>query len=134
MDWQYMRPFLRLYDISGLKFDGTEALELRQISVRNTSSCYIHSLKMGRTYIADLGIWTRQDQFVPLIRSNRITFPSAEGMDAAASSPDMNSPSPAVLANGQLQPHYDYFSAYTVYTPIFRSKKQQNSIKEDKNI
>jgi hypothetical protein len=134
-EWQYMRPFLRLYDITGLIFDGGQAHELRQISVKQQSSCYIRCLKLGRTYIADLGIWNRQDQFLPLIRSNRITLPSAEGMEIGASSLDMLSSDPTIFPSGRYVPQdYDHFSAYTVYTPVFRSKKQQNPTKEDENL
>jgi hypothetical protein len=130
-DWQYMRPFLRLYDITGLSFDGGQARELRQISVKSLSSCLIQGLKLGRTYIADLGIWNRQDHFLPLIRSNRITIPSAISIYDDLSSQEVSSCQP-IFSGGRLLPHnYDHFSAYTVYTPVFRSKKQQNPTNED---
>jgi hypothetical protein len=133
-DWQFMRPFLRLYDITGLSFDGGQARELRQISVKGLSSCHIQGLKPGRTYIADLGIWNRQDQFLPLIRSNRITIPSAMCMDDNPFSQEVIS-SQSILPIRRLFPHdYDHFSTYTVYTPVFRSKKQQNPNKEDESL
>jgi hypothetical protein len=133
-DWQYMRPFLRLYDITGLSFDGGQARELRQISVKGLSSCYIQGLKLGRTYISDLGIWNRQDQFLPLIRSNRITIHSAMGMDEDLFSQEVYSIQ-SIFPSGRLLPHdYDHFSAYTVYTPVFRSNKQQNPSKEDESV
>ncbi|SEC53934.1 protein of unknown function [Paenibacillus sp. GP183] len=130
-DWQYLRPFLRLYDITGLSFDGGQAHELRQLSVKGLSSCWIQNLKLGRTYLADLGIWNREDRFLPLIRSNRITIPSVMGMDEDLISQE-GFCSTSIFPNGRLlPPDYIDFSAYTVYSPIYRSKKQQNPSKED---
>jgi hypothetical protein len=117
--WEELRPTLRLYDITGLSFDGTRAYAVRQLPVQEQSCCYIEGVKQGRTFAADLGIWNQDEQFIPLIRSNEITTPCMESLDVSISSVDNYDSTFNQLLEAPMPPYgYDQFSAYTVYSPI----------------
>jgi hypothetical protein len=126
-DWQDLRPSLRLYDISEIPFSASRAQEIRHICVKGQICCYIHGLRQGRTYMADIGIWNDQEQFLPLVRSNQIMMPCADVYDNSTASaayceyvPDPH------LWSAQFPFGYDQFSAYTVYSPIPPFMKKPN--------
>lgn len=118
-DWKQLDPALRLYDMTEMSFDGSTAHHFGQLSIGDSSSCYIHNLKPGRCYIADLGIINRERQFIPLLRSNSLDIPQADWNPTST-----NLSAPATLSTftqsegpaSLLLPHeYDHFSAYTLY-------------------
>jgi hypothetical protein len=118
-DWKQLDPALRLYDITEMSFDGSTAHHFSQLSIGDSSSCYIHNLKPGRCYIADLGIINREQQFIPLLRSNSLDIPQADWSSTVKDLPTTVTLSTFAHSEGPtslLLPHeYDRFSAYTLY-------------------
>lgn len=112
-DWTELGPSIRLYDITGLPFDGSKSNEILQVSVKEQTSCYIHGLKQGRVYIADFGIWNKEKQFLPLLRSNCISTPWDE--NSKTSVDNFISLDDAHLGSMLLPSDYNQFSAYTIY-------------------
>jgi hypothetical protein len=106
--WSELQHTLRVYDTTGIPFDGSFARGIRDIRVRETGSCYLRGMKPGRSYIADIGITDEQGQFFPLCRSEIAQMPG----DAADAKAAGLSPS----GGGPLLPHeYERFSAYSIY-------------------
>ncbi|NEW07232.1 DUF4912 domain-containing protein [Paenibacillus sp. SYP-B3998] len=113
--WQSLHPTLRVYDITGLHFDGSTACEVSELPLPQGESCFLHGFHQGRVYIADLGILNDRGQFLPILRSNKVESP--------LSAPHVNQDQ---LRIGQLPPltfrvitpeAYEHFSAYSVYIP-----------------
>ena len=69
---------LRVYDVTGVKFNGKNALETFDIEVPyETDNWYIQVGNHGRSYIVELGVILDDGKFVPLLRSNQVTTPKA---------------------------------------------------------
>lgn len=67
---------LRVYDITGIDFDGKNALSHFDISVyERVSNWYIELGKPDRSFCADLGLLTPKGYFIPIVRSNVIITP-----------------------------------------------------------
>lgn len=111
-DWRQLEPSLRLYDVTGLAFDGSRAGQVRHFPIGEAHSCYLTDLPASRTYIADLGIMNSLGQFIPLLRSQRAALPAGNGDHVPDDSAFAN-PEPASCL---LLPYeHGRFSAYTIY-------------------
>lgn len=67
---------LRVYDITGIDFDGKNALSHFDISVyERVGNWYIELAKPDRSFCADLGLLTPEGTFISIIHSNVITTP-----------------------------------------------------------
>ncbi|KIL39873.1 hypothetical protein SD70_17275 [Gordoniibacillus kamchatkensis] len=75
-DWGVLPKVLRLYDVTYLHFNGHNANSSRDIELTpEANNWYIHGVNANATYAADLGVYTWERQFVPLIRSNFVHTP-----------------------------------------------------------
>jgi hypothetical protein len=110
-DWRELQPTLRLYDVTGLSFDGSASGTIRQYSVEGCDSCYLGELEANRAYVADLGIWNRYEQFIPLLRSNTVHTPSICAHKLEADIPASEETPILVI----LPVEYPQFSAYSLY-------------------
>ena len=67
---------LRVYDITGIDFDGKNALSSFDVGVYGRiGSWYIELRRPDHTYCVDLGVLTPQGSFITIVRSNVITTP-----------------------------------------------------------
>jgi hypothetical protein len=126
VDWQSLQPTLRIYDITGLSFDGSEAREVSELSLPQGESCFLSEFHPGRVYIADLGIVNELSQFLPLLRSNTVETPLADitvhpqtNVLFPLKNKDQLRPNKLYpLSFKMLKPEsYEHFSAYSVYIP-----------------
>ena len=74
---------LRLYDVTGLSFDGSNAHQVFDIEIQGLQGhWYLDLWKDGRTHVADLGFRRPDGSLVCLARSNPVsTPPAAESAD-----------------------------------------------------
>jgi hypothetical protein len=110
-DWRELQPTLRLYDVTGLSFDGSASGTIRQYRLEGRDSCYVGELEADRAYVADLGIWNRYGQFIPLLRSNTVHTPSICARKLEADIPASKDTSILII----LPVEYPLFSAYSLY-------------------
>jgi hypothetical protein len=69
---------IRLYDVTGVDFDGTNANSYYDITVNERiGSCYI-DVSPEKEFIADIGIINFLGTFFTIIRSNRVSTPRAK--------------------------------------------------------
>ncbi len=69
---------LRLHDVTGLEFDGSNAHSYFDVQVQGLQGhWYVDLWHDGRSYIAELGLRRAGGGFVSMSRSNRIATPSA---------------------------------------------------------
>ena len=67
---------LRIYDVTGVNFDGTNAHRYFDIFIdRNAGNWYINVGEVNRSWCADLGIATPDGEFIVIVRSNVLTMP-----------------------------------------------------------
>ncbi len=77
--WHELKKHLRVYDCTMLHFNGHNAHRYIDIFLPEiTNNWMIHGLEPNRTYIVDVGVWTRQGSFLTLVRSNAIDTPRAD--------------------------------------------------------
>lgn len=70
---------LRIYHVTGIVFDGYNALGFQELSVRDSEgSLNIEGLKSGHSYCLELGIVLKRNKFFPILRSNTKKIPGAE--------------------------------------------------------
>lgn len=70
-DYGQLPKALRIYDVTHVLFDGHNANRSTDIELTpEADNWYIRGLDAGAVYIADLGVYTWERQFVPLLRSN----------------------------------------------------------------
>jgi len=68
---QGARPLLRIYDVTEIIFDGSNAHSFFDIEVNSFSgSHYFNNPEIGRDYIAEIGIITTSGRFYPVVRSD----------------------------------------------------------------
>ncbi len=73
---------LRLYDVTGIEFTGSNAHSIEDIPVNDyTSSWYIHVPKPGRRYIVELGVLSNSGGYQSITRSSAIEMPAARISD-----------------------------------------------------
>ena len=67
---------LRIYDITGVQFDGRNAIGyFDQEVIERTGNLYLDLGRPGHTFCADLGLISPGGRFLSLFRSNYITMP-----------------------------------------------------------
>ncbi|MBP1993583.1 DUF4912 domain-containing protein [Paenibacillus eucommiae] len=124
-DWLSLQPTLRLYTMTGIALDSNPARVTRQLPLYEQDSCYIQELKQGQTYVAELGIWNKQSQFIPLMRSNSIVLPAADHKFSplkpiSSDELDIDHVVYGHFLSGEVETtlpdEYDRFSAYTIYS------------------
>jgi hypothetical protein len=75
-EWDGVRTILRVYDVTGVEFDGGNAHSHFDIEVGGgATNWYINSQVPSRTYCVDIGLVSDSGRFVMLARSNRATTP-----------------------------------------------------------
>jgi hypothetical protein len=75
-EWYGVQTILRVYDVSGVDFDGGNAHSHFDIEVSGgATNWYINSQVSDRTYCVDIGLISPSGRFVVLARSNRATTP-----------------------------------------------------------
>jgi|GEM_PF-1234589 len=73
--WEQSQPLVRVYDTTGVVYDGTNANKTLDIPINdNALSWHIHVGEPNRTYFAELGRLI-SNHFVPLARSNFVVTP-----------------------------------------------------------
>lgn len=74
--WENSRPVLRVYEISGDKFDGTNAAGYTDISLgEQEDNWHINVNSANSNYCVDLGRLFPGGRFVTILRSNIVTTP-----------------------------------------------------------
>jgi len=75
-NWTQSRHILRVYDVTNVEFNGTNAHKSFDIEVSPyANNWYIRMPISDRCYIADIGILTPYGEFIMLARSNMIGMP-----------------------------------------------------------
>jgi len=76
--WQITRPALRVYDVTGVDFDGANALKVFDIGVREEAdNWHINVDQPDHSFVVDLGRVFPDGRFVTLLRSNLVQTPRA---------------------------------------------------------
>lgn len=75
-EFNHARMALRVYDVTGIKFTGSNARGFFDISINEyANSWYIETAKAGRTFCVDLGYLLPSGRFVIIARSNAVYTP-----------------------------------------------------------
>lgn len=70
------KTVLRVYDVSSVIFDGTNAHRFLDIEINaDANSWYIDTGGPGRSWCVDLGLRLPNNQFITIVRSNIVTSP-----------------------------------------------------------
>ncbi|MDA8100131.1 MAG: DUF4912 domain-containing protein [Nitrospiraceae bacterium] len=76
------RLCVRVYDITGVHFDGSNATAYFDQDVyEHVGSWYFNLQRPGRSFCADIGLRTSDGRFLVLARSNAMSMPSGEVSD-----------------------------------------------------
>ncbi|MCL6477108.1 MAG: DUF4912 domain-containing protein [Peptococcaceae bacterium] len=74
--WGPSRPVLRVYDVTGVDFNGSNANSFFDCSLNELAeNWYINVPRANRTYCADLGRLLPDGSFITILRSNPVTTP-----------------------------------------------------------
>lgn len=83
--WGEVPLMLRLYDVTGLNFDGRNSHSFRDISVHALAdNFYLKDLAANRGYCVDLGVILPDGRFITILRSNIVTTPRDVLADGSA--------------------------------------------------
>lgn len=66
---------LRVHDVTGINFDGTNARHMFDVEVGGAANWYLTLWSANRSYVGDLGLRAPGGHFVPLVRSNIVHTP-----------------------------------------------------------
>ena len=69
------RWVLRVYDVTGVNFDGGNAHRFFDVSVEGAQSWYVNAGETNRSWCVDLGLVTADGTFILITRSNIIAMP-----------------------------------------------------------
>jgi hypothetical protein len=74
--WPEARSILRVYDVTGVEFDGTNANSYFDVEITGgASNWYVNVHVPNRAYCAEIGLLSATGEFVVLARSNVATTP-----------------------------------------------------------
>lgn len=74
--YEHLQTALRLYNVTGVYFQGGNAHRYKDVELGiSQSKIYVSALEPEATYVADFGAYTKEKQFVPVIRSNSLHLP-----------------------------------------------------------
>lgn len=105
-DYGVMPMVIRLYDVTNIYFNGSNAHRIWDVTTLPDASCgYLQHLAAGRNYLADIGTYTWESEFIPLLRSNCIATPR----DTEAA---WDEPIQTVVPEGQTDRVYHRISPY----------------------
>jgi hypothetical protein len=80
--WSSTHPVLRVYDVTGVDFNGINANGFMDIRLSdNIDSWHIEVKEPDRSYCADLGRMFQDGRFITLLRSNAVSTPRASLSD-----------------------------------------------------
>ncbi len=80
---QELEKGLRLYDVTGISFNGNNARSWVDIRIKGEANdCFIPNVQPNCTYLADFGLF-HEDRFYPILRSETVTTPSQLGNQIA---------------------------------------------------
>ena len=75
-DYASMPKVIRLYDVTSLYFNGSNAHGYWDVTTTSeANNWYLHHLGAGRSYLVDIGTYTWEREFIPLLRSNCVVTP-----------------------------------------------------------
>lgn len=75
-EWESARSVLRVYDVTDIEFDGTNAHSCFDIEISGgANNWYIHTGLPNRTFCVEIGIRAPSGKFIALARSNKATTP-----------------------------------------------------------
>ncbi|MFA6357575.1 MAG: DUF4912 domain-containing protein [Candidatus Omnitrophota bacterium] len=75
-DFNHSKKVLRVYDVSNIMFNGSNANSFFDIVVNDfANSWYIETAGSGRSWCVDLGLMLSDGRFITIIRSNVVTTP-----------------------------------------------------------
>ncbi len=74
--FNYAKLILRVYDVSHIIFDGTNAHRFFDIEINyDANSWYIDTQGPGRSWCVDIGLWLANGEFITIARSNTVSTP-----------------------------------------------------------
>jgi len=114
--WNDLPKRIRLYEITHMNFDGSEARSVRELPVPGHGSCYIRDLAPAAAYVADLGVTNIHNQFIPLLQSNTLSTSWTSPEEAGRLLGPTRSKSEKFFLT-LLPEDYGSFSAYSLYEP-----------------
>lgn len=119
-DWGIMPKVLRIYDVTGIYFNGNNAHSRTDIEVTpDADNWYVHGVHANATYIADFGTYNLHRQFIPLLRSNAAMTPrdgkAAHGEPIVATVPEVR----GGATPQRIPPHeFENFAVYRATPPV----------------
>jgi hypothetical protein len=82
------RPFMRVYDVTGVEFDGENQLGFRDLRLSGRSGeSFIEALP-GKEYIVDAGVMEAGGRFMPARRSSKVITPPDAPPEGTSLLPD----------------------------------------------
>ncbi|WP_088102468.1 DUF4912 domain-containing protein [Halalkalibacter urbisdiaboli] len=83
--WSELPKCLRIYDVTLIEFNGHNAHRYLDVNIPEmTNNWYFHGLEANRTYIVDFGIYTNDQTFLSILRSNPIDTPRMRSEDGGS--------------------------------------------------
>ncbi|KUK64124.1 MAG: hypothetical protein XD84_1725 [Desulfotomaculum sp. 46_80] len=80
--WEASWPVLRVYDVTGITFNGQNANQYIDIGINDqANNWHINTGEPDRTFCVDLGRQFPDGRFITLLRSNMVTTPRASLSD-----------------------------------------------------
>lgn len=88
---------LRVYDVTGIDFDGTNANSFFDISLRNRADSKFFDIKMqGRDIIMQIGLLHPDGTFKTIKQSNRVSMPALQTFDELGIAGSFSDPEPLI--------------------------------------
>jgi len=76
-EWGRHWLVLRVYDVTGISFDGSNSNKYIDISVNgDANNWYLNVWEAGRNYLVELGFKTTEGHFISIARSNQVGTPA----------------------------------------------------------
>ncbi|MFH0772337.1 MAG: DUF4912 domain-containing protein [Candidatus Omnitrophota bacterium] len=81
-EWKSLKKILRVYDVTGINFDGANANKFFDIDITpEASNWYIHVGESDKAWCADFGVMTPSGKFLLIARSNIVATPRDKPSD-----------------------------------------------------
>lgn len=77
--WEQVNKLIRLHDVTDMIFNGTFSHKHVEIQLPEmTNNWQFYPLQSERSYIAEYGVASREEQFIPVIRTEAVYTPASK--------------------------------------------------------
>ncbi|WP_261807620.1 DUF4912 domain-containing protein [Paenibacillus sp. N3.4] len=118
-DYGALPKVIRIYDVTDIYFNGSNAHGYWDVTTQqDAAQAFLYQLGADRNFLVDIGTYTAEHQFIPLLRSNSVATPKAGEAEWGEAIQSVITEAQTESVFNRIKPHY--FENIQTYSPYAR--------------